>query len=99
MSNGKKIAISNIFFIFFDFILLIGSYLVSFFLRFYPELTKNTIHFKVIDIIVQVLIYFIIFAIFKIYKIIWAYSNIKDIYKLTLANFIAGIIYFIYLFS
>lgn len=99
MSNGKKIAISNIFFIFFDFILLIGSYLVSFFLRFYPEITKNTIHFKVIDIIVQVLIYFIIFAIFKIYKIIWAYSNIKDIYRLTLANFIAGILYFIYLFS
>lgn len=99
MSNGKKITISNIFFILFDFLLIIGAYLVSFFLRFYPELTKNINHFKPIDIIIQVFIYLSIFAIFKIYKIIWAYSNIKDIYRLTLANFIAGILYFTYLFS
>lgn len=99
MNNDRKFAISNMYFIFLDFLLIVGSYLVSFFLRFYPELIKNLNHFKLVNIIIQLLIYFIVFSIFKIYKIIWAYSNIKDVYKLTIANFTSGIINFIYLSS
>ncbi|MCR4420970.1 MAG: polysaccharide biosynthesis protein [Exilispira sp.] len=99
MSNDRKFAISNIYFIFLDFILIIGSYLVSFFLRFYPELLKNLYYFKIANIIIQLFIYFTVFSIFKIYKIIWSYSNIKDIYRLTLANFTSGVIFFTYLFS
>lgn len=99
MNKDKKFAISNMYFIFLDFLLIVGSYLVSFFLRFYPELIKNLNHFKLVNIIIQLLIYFIVFSIFKIYKIIWAYSNIKDIYRLTLANFSSGVVFFTYLFS
>lgn len=94
----RKFSLSNKFFLFFDSILIIGSYILAFFLRFYPEITKNINHFRFIDILVQFFIYLLIFTLFKIYSIIWAYSNIKDIYKLTISNFIAGILYFIYLY-
>ncbi|MFN3412164.1 MAG: nucleoside-diphosphate sugar epimerase/dehydratase, partial [Exilispira sp.] len=98
MSDNKKFSLSNRFFLFLDIFLIAGSYLVSYFLRFYPEIIKNLVHFRQKDIFAQLIIYLIIFSIMKIYTIIWAYSNIKDIYRLIISNFLAGIIYFLYLY-
>ncbi len=98
-NNKKKFNISNNFFLVFDIILIVGSYLVAYFLRFYPDLTKNAAHFRIKDISVQLLFYILVFFMMKIYRIIWAYSNINDVYRLVLSNFIAAIFYFFYLFA
>lgn len=97
-NNKRKFSLSNRIFLFVDIFLIIGSYFISYFLRFYPELIKNKSFIRISDIFVQISIYLLIFTILNIYKIIWAYSNIKDVYRLALGNFLAAIVYFVFLF-
>ncbi|HQM90145.1 MAG TPA: hypothetical protein PLI56_08410, partial [Exilispira sp.] len=93
----RKFTLSNRFFLIADILLIIGSYLVAFFLRFYPDIKVNLRFIRYQDIIIQLICYFSIFTALNIYSIMWAYSNIKDIYKLAFANFISAFLYWVWL--
>jgi len=93
----RKFTLSNRFFLIADILLIIGSYLVAFFLRFYPDIKANLRFIRYQDIIIQLICYFSIFTALNIYSIMWAYSNIKDIYRLAFANLISAILYCIWL--
>ena len=93
----KKFTLSNRFFLIADILLIIGSYLIAFFLRFYPDIEANLKFIRVQNIIVEIFCYLLIFLILNIYSIMWAYSNIKDIYKLAFANFISAFLYWVWL--
>lgn len=69
-----------------DISIILSSYFISYFLRFYPGLDTHLHFFKPVYFILLVTSYLIIFYLSQIYKIIWAYSNIKDVYKLGFAN-------------
>ncbi len=86
MNYVYKITKKNILYLLIDLLIINCSYLLSFFLRFYPLFTSyfyllNSIYFIILSVS-----YILFFYFFQSYRIMWEYSNIKDIYRLCIAN-------------
>jgi len=96
--NKLYISKSNIVFLTFDIFIIISSYIISFILRFYPEIIRYRKYFIKEHVFIEIILYICVFFIFKIYKTIWAYSNIKDIYRLSIANLLSFFIFIIYMY-
>ncbi len=80
-----------------DMLLVVASFLAANFIRYYPDftLTIELVSYKYL--ITLVISFFISFYFFQIYRIMWAYSNIKDVYKLMAGNITGFIIFISYL--
>ncbi len=78
-----------------DCIIIAGSLLLSYIIRFYPDLStySHLLNKKYFFSIVPS--YILSFYLFQIYRIMWAYSNINDVYRLILGN-ITGFLIFIF---
>jgi FlaA1/EpsC-like NDP-sugar epimerase len=77
-----------------DMFLVVTSFLTANFIRYYPDfdLTIELVSYKYL--IALIISFFVSFYLFQIYRIMWAYSNIKDVYKLMAGN-ITGFVIFI----
>jgi FlaA1/EpsC-like NDP-sugar epimerase len=85
------------YYFFVDCIIVLGSYILSYFIRFYPDL-NTYLSFLGIEYFYFILpSYIFSFYFFQIYRIMWAYSNIKDVYRMILGN-IGGFLIFIFTF-
>ncbi|MBN2042099.1 MAG: polysaccharide biosynthesis protein [Spirochaetes bacterium] len=86
--RGKKFL-----YLFTDIILIAIAFLASYFIRFYPE-TRHYLHLIDLEYFFVLVSSFIIsFYLLQIYRIMWAYSNINDIYKLITANLFGFLLY------
>jgi len=79
--KGKKF-----FYFLFDLFVVTAAYVFAYLLRFSPNIRQsvNYLHFRYF--IVLIAAYLISFYFFQIYRIMWRYSNIKDVYNLVFAN-------------
>lgn len=77
-----------------DVIIIIISYTLSYAIRFYPDLVENLTFLSLKYFYISVPSFVVSYYLFQIYRIMWAYSNINDIYRLILAN-ITGFILFV----
>jgi FlaA1/EpsC-like NDP-sugar epimerase len=78
-----------------DCVIVVGSYLLSYIIRFYPDL-ETYLYLLDPKYFYYILPSFILsFYFFQIYRIMWAYSNINDVYRLMLGN-ISGLLLFIF---
>ncbi len=100
---GIRHAISKrrFFYVLIDCALIVASYLLSYVLRFWPELDTHLHLLKFHYFLIFCAVYFLSFLLLKIYRIIWEYSNIRDVYKLGMANAVAFTSYafIIFIFS
>ncbi len=90
-----KITRKQLLFLLFDLIIINISYSLSYFLRFYPALQSNMpllywTHFAVLSSA-----YILAFYLFQSYRIMWEYSNLRDVYRLSFAN-VSGFLLFIF---
>ncbi len=69
-----------------DILIIFGSYFASFIVRFYPQYKENLYFLEGLIIPILIFSYLLPFYFFQAYRIMWAYSNIKDIYRLFAAN-------------
>jgi FlaA1/EpsC-like NDP-sugar epimerase len=69
-----------------DTLIICGSYVVSFIVRFYPQYNAYLYLFTGAVVPALILSYLLPFYFFQAYRIMWAYSNIKDIYRLFVVN-------------
>ncbi len=76
-----------------DTLIIIGSFVTSFFIRFYPQFYEYLYLLSVSTFMILVFSYLLSFYLFQSYRIMWAYSNIQDIYRLFAANCIGFIGY------
>src|SRR5271157_602767 len=69
-----------------DTLIIYGSYVVSFVIRFFPQ--YNEYFYLLAGAVIPVVIFSYLFPFYflQAYRIMWAYSNIKDIYRLFVAN-------------
>ncbi len=81
------------YYLIFDIILIILSYIFSYIIRFYPNLESGLNFLSIKYFLIFVPSFIISFYFFQIYRIMWTYSNISDVYKLMAANFIGFVIY------
>lgn len=86
MSYFYRFGGKNLGFILFDVFVIFISYLVSFVILFYPDLSEEISILYLETFCVMEIIFLMSFYLFQIYKRLWVYSNIKDIYRLILAN-------------
>ncbi|MBP7738930.1 MAG: polysaccharide biosynthesis protein [Spirochaetes bacterium] len=84
----------KILYIAFDALIITSAYALSFIIRFYPFYKENYYFLNGLVFLVLILSYLIPFYLFQVYRIMWAFSNIKDIYRLSIAN-IVGFICFL----
>ena len=91
-----KISRRKVLYIIVDTITILSSYIISYLLRFYPDLDSHLFLLKPIYFVILVASYLVSFYLFQIYRIMWTYSNIKDVYKLGIAN-ITGFLPFIFI--
>ena len=84
----------NFLYLILDSVLIFFSFSLAFLLRFYPELQANIKFFSFIYFILAWISFIFAFYFFQIYRIIWAYSNIADIYKVIYANLV-GFLFFL----
>jgi len=85
-------------FILVDLIIILASYFISYVLRFYPDILSHQFLLKPLYFVMLFSSYFISFYLFQIYRIIWEYSNIKDVYKLCIANITSFLIFIFIVF-
>ena len=81
-----------------DIAIIVGSFFISYLIRFFPDLETEAGFLSPIYHLIIVCSYMISFYLFQIYRIMWAYSNISDVYKLMIAN-ISGFLLFTAQFS
>ncbi len=86
MSYLYKIIRKNIFYLLTDLLIINTSYVLSYILRFFPALKPNLFLLTWQHLVVLSSSYILSFYIFQIYRIMWEYSNIPDIYRLSFAN-------------
>jgi len=85
--RGKKI-----FYILFDIIIITIAYLLAYVLRFAPRLTQSLHFLKYYYFLIPVIVYSLSFYFFQIYRMMWRYSNIKDVYNIVFANIFGSVI-------
>lgn len=69
-----------------DALIVLGSFSVSYVILCYPSLGQNLSFLAGPILPLLLLSYVLSFYLFQIYRIMWAFSNIKDIYRLIAAN-------------
>ena len=92
--RGRKIA-----YIIADALLVAVSYALAYAVLFYPDLAGRAELLGPRYQLVLVAGYILSFYAFQIYRIMWAYSNIADIYRLVLASIAGGFLFFIYILA
>jgi len=83
----------NILLLLIDVVIAAVAYLISYVIRFYPDLGSDLQFITVQHVLGISLIYLLVFVVYKIHRIMWIYSNVKDIYRLVLANLSAFILF------
>jgi len=94
MSIFYKITKKKLLYIFIDTVIIASSYLLSYFLRYYPDLNSNLVILDYPYFLLLIAVYLFSLYICQIYRIIWYYSNIRDVYRLTIANSLSFILFF-----
>lgn len=79
-----------------DIIIIVAAYVISYLLRFYPDLASHVFLLKPVYYAVLCFSYLIAFYLLQLYRVMWEYSNIRDVYRLGIAN-ITGFITFIFI--
>ncbi|MBP7507950.1 MAG: polysaccharide biosynthesis protein [Prolixibacteraceae bacterium] len=74
-----------------DIVIILGAFIVSYLMRFYPSFFNNIELLSGGIFSVLVISYIISFYLLQIYRIMWAFSNINDIYRIVAANCIGFI--------
>ncbi len=90
--RGRKIV-----YIIADALLVAASYAIAYAVLFYPRLSAHSEFLGPHYHAVLVAGYILSFYTFQIYRVMWAYSNISDIYRLILASTTGGALYSIYI--
>ncbi len=81
-----------------DTLIIIGSYIASYILRFYPELGRDVSLLSIEQLATLWFAYIVPLYFFQNYRIIWDYSNIRDFYNLAAAS-VAGFFLYIAMIS
>jgi len=79
-----------------DCFIIAGSLLVSYIIRFYPDLNAYLFLLKPAYFYIIIPSYILAYYFLQIYRIMWAYSNINDVYRMILGN-LSGFLIFIFL--
>ncbi|TFH41449.1 MAG: polysaccharide biosynthesis protein, partial [Chrysiogenales bacterium] len=94
MIRGRKIAYIAI-----DALIASASYVFSFIILFYPGRGLPSEFLGTVHIAALLLVTFAAYYLFQIYRVMWAYSNIADIYRLIMANMAGFAIFFFFILA
>ncbi|MCX8058987.1 MAG: polysaccharide biosynthesis protein [Spirochaetes bacterium] len=81
----------------FDLLIIIFSYYISYFIRFYPDLLSHSYYLNFIYFLIFSINYIFVFYISGVYKILWKYCSFSDLIKLSVVNLISFCLIFILL--
>ncbi len=87
--RGRKIYYLSL-----DVLIIIASLGLSYVIRFYPELGNYLQFLPLSYFYIMVPSFILMYYLFQLYRIMWAYSNVADFYRLVAAN-ISGFFLFI----
>ncbi|HOD14869.1 MAG TPA: nucleoside-diphosphate sugar epimerase/dehydratase [Spirochaetota bacterium] len=87
--RGKKIIFPVL-----DAVIAAGSYAAACLIRFYPDTDYYREYIGPEYIVLLALLYVLSSYLFQIYRMMWAYSNISDMYRLLMASASGFIVYF-----
>lgn len=87
----------NIAYIMADSLLVAASYALAYAVLFYPHLAAHAEFLGLRYHAVLVAVYILSFYVFQVYRVMWAYSNISDIYRLVLAGMTGIALFIIYI--
>ncbi|MBN2078688.1 MAG: polysaccharide biosynthesis protein [Spirochaetes bacterium] len=82
-----------------DALIAAASYALSFVLIIYPDMGRSAELLGPRYLPALVVINFAVYYLFQIYRVMWAYSNISDIYRLILASVSGFSLFFAYLLA
>jgi len=84
-------------YVFIDVVIISTSYVIAYVVRFHPDYYSEIQLLKGTIIPILVLSYLFPFYFLQAYRIMWAYSNITDIYRVLAANCLGFLIFLSYL--